>query len=503
MPVSFNQIPGSGLVDPIFAFEFNSAGLYSSVSRMVLIGHKTSAGTIAANTPTIVASQQDADSLCGAGSMLREMFRIVRQNAPFQEVWVMHVAETGAAQTWTATVGSSAAGAAGTGTILIGGEVIQVPIAATDTTTNIATSIATAINSYFNALTGAMLPVTATSSVAVVTITARHLGAILADLDFNIPTISGNIFTAASALTIASGTSGTGTPTLTTGLAALGDDSWDFIVSPWGDSTSTGAYASTTNDTSGRWSYARQSYGHVWTQVTGNLSALTTAGGLLNDRHLSVIGRASNSVTPAYLWPAAIAARRATWLSDYATGNVSRNATGSTVLGLQGPRDRSTWFGYANRNTLVQSGISTTINNIDGSVSIDKEVTTAQKGSSGQPDATFRDVQAMYQCMHVVRILRTDLLNAFGQKALADSNPGNLPALVTPKDIASSLITSYQKLALQGLVENLTGFTQNLSVSRNASNTNRVDVYLPVQRVKPLDVLAVNATVFSGTIPSA
>ena len=393
-------------------------------------------------------------------------------------------------------------GTGGAGVILIGGETLQVPIASTDTSTVIAASIAAVINAYYNQLTNAMLPVTATASGAVVTITARHAGAILADLDFYIPALGGNIFATSTALTIASGTAGTGSPTLTSPLAALGDDSWDFIVSPWGDATSAAAYTVTTNDISGRWSYARQSYGHVWSQVTGSLSALTTAGALLNDRHLTQIGRQSNSVAPAYLWPAAIAARRAAWLSDYATGNVSRNATGLLIQGLQGPRDRTTWFGYANRNTLVQTGISTTTNNIDGTVSIDKEVTTQQTGTSGQPDATFRDVQAVYQCMHVVRILRADLLNAFGQKGLADSNPGNLGGIVTPKDIAGSLITTYQKLALAGIVENLTGFAANLTVARNASNPNRVDVYLPVQRVKPLDVLAVNATVFSGAIPS-
>lgn len=502
MSVQFNNIPGSGLVTPLFAFEFNSAGLYSSVSRMILIGHKTGSGTLASNTPAIVASQQDADALCGPGSMLREMYRVARQNAPFQEIWLMAVAESGSAQAWTLTVGSSAAGAQAVGTLIIGGETVQVPIASTDTTTQIAASIVTAINAYYNGLTGAMLPVTATSSTATVTATARHAGAIFADLDIYIPVIPGNPFNASSALTVSAGTTATGTPTLTSALAALGDDSWDFIVSPWADSTSAAAYAAATNDTSGRWAYSRQSYGHVWSQITGGLSALTTAGAGLNDRHLTIIGRQANSVTPAYLWPAAIAGRRAAWLSDYATGNVSRNATGSVVLGLQGPRDRSVWFGYSSRNTLVQTGISTTINNIDGSVAIDKEVTTMQKGVSGQPDATFRNVQTIYQCMHVVRILKTDLQNNFGQKALADSNPGNLASLVTTKDIASSLITTYQKLGQQGMVENVAGFVQNLSVTRNASNPARVDMGVPLQTVKPLDVLATNVIVFGGAIPT-
>jgi phage tail sheath gpL-like len=335
----------------------------------------------------------------------------------------------------------------------------------------------------------------------VVTVTARHMGALFTDYDIAIPVVGGNVFTAAT-VTIAAGTAGTGQPSLTAPLAALGDDSYDFIVSPWSDPTAVAAYNALMNDISGRWSYARQSYGHVWSVATGTLSGLQAIGSSLNDRHLSVIGRSTGSVTPSYLWPAAIAARQAAWLSDYATGNVSRNATGQVALGLQGPRDRATWPGYAARNSLDQIGISTTLINMDGSVAVSKIVTTYRLGVNNQPDATFRDVQALYQAMHVVRILRADLLNQFGQRALADSNPGGLGALVTPKDIAASLITSYQRLALQGLVENLPGFVANLQVTRNASNPNRVDVYLPVQRVKPLDVLAVNTTIFSGAIPA-
>ena len=505
MAILFNQIPGSGLVDPGFFFEFNPAGYYSSVSRMILIGHKTSAGTIAANTPTLVASQNDCDKLAGAGSMLREMFRIAKQNAPVQEIWIEHVAETGAAQTFTLTVGSGATGTAGTGTIIVQGETIQVPIAAADTTTIIAASIAAAIGSttpYYNPLTGAMLQFTAASAAAVATATCRHAGSIFADTEFYIPPISGNLFTTAN-LTIASGTTGTGQPTLTTALSALGDDNWDFIVSPWSDSTSTAAYASLTNDTSGRWSYPRGSYGHVWSVATGSLSALQTLGAALNDRHLTVLGRNSASVTPSHLWVAGYAARRAAWLSDYATGNVSRNATGLVVQGLQGPRDRSTWFGYSSRNSLVQAGISTFLNNQDGSVAIDKDVTTQETGTSGQPDATFRDVQTIYQTMHVTRIQKADVAFNLGNRAIADIKPAGLDAIVTPKDIASQFIVSYQRLFLQGLVENVAGYIQNLSVQRNASNRNRVDVYNPIQVVRPLDVLATNTTVYIGVLPSA
>ena len=505
MPILFNQIPGSGLVAPMFAFEVNSAGGYGSPARLLLIGHKTSSGSLAANTPTVIGSQSDADSLCGGGSMLREMYRIARQNAPVQEIWAMHVAEpAGAAQVSTITVGAGAAGTAGFGAIDICGERLLIPISSADTVTTIAAAIVTAINGYFNALTGAMLPVTATSSVGVVTVTARHLGVVLADIDYYVPTeLTGNIFAPSGRITVASTTAGTGTPTLSTALAALGDDPYDVIVSPWGDATSIGAYTTSLNDTSGRWAYSRQSYGHVITVSTGSLSALTTLGLSLNDRHVTVLGRLAASPHPAWLWAAAFAARAMPWLSDYTTGNVSRNQTGLVVQGLIPPRDRTTWLQYAARNTAAGSGISTWIVNQDGTVAIDKLVTTYRTGVSGQADTVFRDIQSMLQLTSILRYMRTQLANQHGTKAIADSNPGNLGALVTVRDIKATLVMAYDQLAAWGVVENGVGFAANVQVQRNSGQPNRVDVFMPIQRVKPLDVLAGNATLYASQLPGS
>jgi phage tail sheath gpL-like len=106
MSIGFNNIPGSGLVAPLFAFEVNSGGQFESVSRLVLMGHKVTAGQLADNTMAVCGSLADADFLVGPGSMLREMFRVARAQAPVQEIWLMPVAATGTAATWTLTVGT-------------------------------------------------------------------------------------------------------------------------------------------------------------------------------------------------------------------------------------------------------------------------------------------------------------------------------------------------------------------------------------------------------------
>ncbi|TWD54543.1 phage tail sheath gpL-like [Agrobacterium vitis] len=505
--VSFNNIPGSGLVAPLFAFEVNSGGGYTSNSRMVLIGHKLSSAPAAFDVPMFIGSLDDADANFGGGSMLREMYRIARQNAPVQEIWCMPVAESGTAQVWTLTIGVG--GVAGAAYIDIHGERIALTIATTDTATTIATALAAAINAYRNALTGAMLPFTATASTNTVVLTARHASALFAGEDPTyFPTradgVSANIFTSTT-VTIASTTAGTGIPTLAAALAALGDDQFDFIVQPWADAASLGAVTTALGDVSGRWAYLRQSYGHHFTCFTGGASALTTLGLSLNDRHTTIIprlaGGSTGSAHPAWLWAAAVAARVAPWLGDYATGNASRNQSGLVVQGLAPPRDRGTWWGYSARNSLLQSGISTWTADVYGNVIVDKLVTTYQRGTSGQPDATFRDVQSMLQITHALRYMRAALADQQSNKGIVDVNPGNLGSLCTVKDIKATIVGACMDLTNMGILEK-TDFSQ-INVVRDPTTPQRVNVMVPLSRVKPLDVLAANATFYNGAVPTA
>jgi len=492
--IVFNQIPGSGLTAPLFAFEANSGGQFDSVSRLVLLGYKVSASPLPANTPTVCATLADADALCGRGSMLREMFRIARQNAPVQEVWLVALNSTGGALgVWTYTIGTVPA-AGGTGYINIGGETIAVPVAAGSTAAQVATAINTALQSYSNGVTGASLPVWSTVASNVVTMTSWNGGAIMSQLAFSFPTIAGNIFDA-TWLTLANTVAPAGTPDIASALAAIGDQPADLIVNPWGDQIT--PFTAFLGETSGRWSYARQTYGHMLTCNTGTVSQQTTLGLALNDRHATVIPRFAGSAEPPWLWAAGMAARVLPWLSDCVTGNVSRNQTGLVVEGLTPPADQSLWPNYATRNTLNNSGISGWYVTADGKIAVDKLVTAYRLGPSGQPDSVFRDIQSVFQLSGGLSYIRAQLATEQGQKAIADANPGNLGALTTPAEIDASIIHAYSDLVARGVFENVDGFTTRLRSQRNVANPARFDVLMPMDRVNPLDILAVNAQIYA------
>jgi phage tail sheath gpL-like len=495
----FNFIPGN-LIAPLIAFEVSSGGQFENRSRLLLIGHKNSGAIIADNVPTICPSIAEARRLAGAGSMLDDMVRMARANAPAQEIWIMAVPTTGSAGSRTITI--DPAPAAGVGAVQIAGELVTVTFGAGETATTAAALIAAAVNGYFNRLNGASLPYTATSSAGVVTLTPRHAGAILNGININVPALDGDNALSGKAA-IAAPVAGSGSPDLSAGLAALGDDEFDWIVSPFDDATNIGRYRALLSDTSGRWAWSRQIYGHVFYPKADTISNLVTHGLSLDDRHLSIIPviASSSAPQPVWQWAAAIVARIVPWLSDGATGNVSANQTGLVVEGLQPPLDRGGWPDYATRESFLGSGLSTWKITMGGDVAIDKIVTTSRTFLD-VPDATFRDIQKMGQIIYALRRFRTDLAIEHGQKAIADDNPGNLPAISTPADIKATFMHSYQRMVLTGVLENAARAGELITVVRNADNPNRVDILAPLDMVNPLDIIAANARIYSQFAPA-
>lgn len=491
----FDQIPGN-LVAPIVTFEVSSGGAFENDSRLLLIGFKNTGADLADNTPTPCPTTSEARRLAGAGSMLDDMVRLARRNAPAQEIWIVSPAPVGTANVRTITVAAPPA-AGGVGTLAIAGEPVQVTIAAGASAATVASALADAINAYYNPLNEASLPLTAAVADDVVTVTARHAGAHGAGVDLDIPSNGGaNAFT--GILTVATTTAGAGAPDLAGALAALGDEPFDWIVSAFDDDTNLTRLKTLLEDTDGRWAWSRQIYGHAFTARADSVANLTTHGLAQDNRHVTVLPLIANGghAQPIWQWAAGFAARAAVWLSDGATGNVSRNQTGLVVSGLVAPRDRTRWLDYATRDAFLRSGLSTWAVKTDGSVAIDKLITT-HRTTNGVTDTTFRDLQKIGQLMYALRKFRARLLYEHGQKAIADDNPSNSPAISTVLDIKATFLHAYAEMVATGVLENEVAAADRIVVQRNADNANRVDILAPLDMVNPLDIIAANARVYS------
>ena len=486
--VSFNNIPGNLMV-PFFYAEINSGGTpFEGNPRVVLVGQKLAGGSAPAATVIgPIQNEREADAFFGVGSMLSQMFRIARRNAPFQPLWALPLADpAGAAAAGSLTF--TAPGVTGAAILWVMGRRIVFQINAADTASQVCVKARDAINA-------ANLPVSAAqdgTTAGKCNITARHVGALGNAQEVTFATDEANVLKAAN-VTVAALSGGNGVPDLATPLASLGDDEFDFLVGPYSDTPSLNAVRDFLDDSSGRWSPIQQLYGHYFTAQFGTLSGLVTAGNARNDQHVTLIG-SQRSPTPEWEWAAAAGAKASAHLGD--APEVSRPLQTLVLDGVQPPRDRGVWWDIVDRQALYSDGIAACKVRGDGLVAIDRFVTTYQVTAAGVADGTFRDVETMFQLMFTVRYFKTAVSNKHSRQALADDNPFNLPEIATPKSVRNTLVHAYNDLVALGVLEKGDLFAQYVTVERDPNDANRLNALLPVDIVNQLRVFAANITAF-------
>jgi phage tail sheath gpL-like len=488
MTVSFNNTP-TNLRVPLFYAEVDNsqAGYFSQNLRTLIIGQKLSAAGGAVNTPMLVSRTDEAKTLAGQGSIAARMHELYRMNDATGEVWMLLLDDLGAgvAAVNTATVTGNAT-ESGTLALYIAGQKLQVPVVLADTPTLVAAAIAAAINANAN------LPVTATSAVGVVTITNKHKGAIGNDVKFqlNYRGLAGGEKTPAGVtVAFAQTVPGTGVSVLTTALAALGDEEYDFIIHPYTDSTSLDAFKTLLNDTTGRWAYNRQIYGHTYTAKADTFANLVSLGLARNDQHATIAGYEAGVPNPSWEYAAAYGARNAVFIS----ADPARPTQTGELIGIL-PAPASGRFIQTERGTLLNSGIATSY--VGGSAQrVERAITTYQKNAWNQTDPSYLDSETMHTLAHVIRRLRYVVTQKYPRHKLANDGTrfGAGQAIVTPSVVRGEILSEYAALEEQGIVENAKAFAANLIVERDANDPNRLNVLYPPDLVNQLRVFAVLA----------
>ncbi len=488
MTIPFKTIPQNIRV-PLFYAEVDNSRANSAlaVQRALIIGQITSVGTAAPNVPIISQGVADAAAQGGPDSLLALMTAKYRANDTFGEVWYLPLADDGAATAATGTVQFTAAATAnGTFYLYVGGVRYTLPVLSTQTTAQLALALAAIINA------DPVCPVNASVVTNTVTLTAVNKGPTGNDIDLRVNFLGiagGEVAPTGLAWAIVAMASGATAPSLTVGLANLGTQTFDFIVCPYTDTTSLDALKTFLNDTTGRWSYAQQLYGHVFAAKSGTFGALVTFGTARNNQHETVMGF-YDSPTPTWLWASALAA--VTAVSVRADPALPMQTV--ALQGIQAPPLASR-FVLTDRNTLLFDGISTFVVADDGTVSIENEVTTYQKNAFGSPDNSYLEIETMFTLAFVLRFMRTAISSKFARTNIA-ANGTRFAAgspIVTPNIIRAELIAQYRDLEYNGLVQGGDAFKDGLIVEQNASNPNRVDVLWPGVLINQLRIFALLA----------
>lgn len=445
--------------------------------------------------PKLIRSARQAVEVYGIGSMLVDMVDKYRLNDSFGELWCLGLVD-------------DVAGTAATGTIVLDGTPTQngtiplyingisIPVVVTTTmdATSMGDAVEAAINAAIDPHSQNLLPVTANNVAGTVTLTAVNKGASGNDIDIRLAylgTIAGEAVPPGITVKITAMAGGATNPStlLTRVLTDMSDQPYDFIGQPYSDTTSLNAVKTWLDDVSGRWSWARQIYGHAFTASKGSLATLVATGTARNDQHHTIIGY-YDSPSPSWNWAAALTGACA--MSGRADPGLPLHNI--PLIGIYAPPLQSR-FGASDRNTLSWDGISTFEVQQDGTVITGLIITTYQVNPSGQPDNSYLKVETMALLTAVLRYLRARVTSKFSRKKLADDGT-RIPiasSIVTPNMIKADQIAAYGDMLELGWVQADQQFSRTVAVVRNRLNPNRVDVLWSGVLISQLDVFALLA----------
>lgn len=485
MSVSFNTIP-SGIRVPLFYAEMDNSAAATPTTQTasLLIGQMLEGGKAVAGTPVYVSTPAMAKELFGRGSMIARMVEAYRNVDSFGQLVVIPVADgSGTAATGKVTCTGTAA-EAGTISLYIGSDRVQVAVTEKMTAENAAKAIADAI------ALNKDLPVTAQASTGAVTLTAKNKGTLGNDIILAVNlrgAINGEKDVMGLGVEIEKMSKGATDPDLSVAIDAMGDEQYDFIGVPYCEAATLDKLSEKMNETSGRWSPFQMIFGHVYAAKRGDVNTLTTFGKNRNNQHETVVGIEPSLPTHTAEVLAAYVARTSVFISADPARPTQTGVLTGVMASPAGSR-----FVQNERQTLLENGIATLTTTV-GSVMIERAITTYQKNAFGDADASYLDSETLHTSAYVLRQMKSIITSKYGRHKLANDGTrfGAGQAIVTPSVIRGELIALYRRLELEGIVENADLFKKYLIVERNINNPNRLDVLFPPDYVNQLRIFAV------------
>ncbi|QPC44005.1 phage tail sheath subtilisin-like domain-containing protein [Kaustia mangrovi] len=473
MPISFEQVPANTRVPFVYA-EFSSARASQGPAllpyRALIIGQKTSSGSAAANTLHRVTRADQLIDIAGRGSMLHRMAMSWFANNTWTETWVGVLDDNPAGQAAGGTVKfGGAVSAPGTLNLYLGGNRVQVAVAAAEANADTATNVAAAINAK------ADLPVTAAVDGVddtQVNLTYRHNGEVGNGYDVRVNYQDGEETPAGLTVTIGAMMNGTSNPVLDDLIAAMGDEWFHIWAMPYTDATSLTAVESELSD---RFGPVRMIDGVCFTASNASHSGLGTLGDSRNSQHVSIMAT-NQSPTPVDAYAAAVAAV----VAYYGQIDPARPFQTLPLEGVLPPAEDVRWT-IEERNLLLYDGISTSKVAAGGVVRIERPITTYSQNAAGAEDTAYLDVTTMLTLMYLRYSFRNRILSRYPRHKLGDDGKryGQGQAIITPKLGKAEALGWFREMEELALVEDFDQFKADLIVERDGGDPNRLNFLLP------------------------
>lgn len=456
---------------PFMAVEFDPSRAFQGASilnyKALVMGQKMAGGTIEELTLKRVTSKDQAATYFGVGSQLARMFESWFKNNQFTEVYGIALDDLAAGVLATGTVTiTGTATADGILSLFINGKLVQVAVTTDDTETDVGDAIDAAI------VLADFLPVTSSNSGGAVTFTAKNKGENGNDIDIQVNFNEGEVTPAGLTVVIVAMAGGAGNPDIQEILDILGDEWYNVFACAWNDSTNLVALETELAD---RFGAMRMIDGEAFISKKGSLSDLSTFGDARNSPHIACPN--------AHSLPNSIEEMAAASAGQHASEGSIDPARPFQTLPLNGivPPKVVDRFTNVENNGLLFDGISTYTVDSGGVVRVGGSITMYQKNAQDAEDIAYLQVTTLLTLMYLRWDFRTYIVTKYPRAKLADDGVrvASGQQVITPKIGKAEAVTKFRAWELQGLVENIAQFKNDLVCERDANNPNRLNWLLP------------------------
>ena len=454
--------------------------------KILLVGQKLMTGSEPALQPRRVLNADDAKAKYGQGSVLHQMakgMQAIFDGLGMMDVYAIAVDDVGVAASVTLTV----AGTASESRVLylyIGGEQVQVTVSSGDTEEVIAGYIKAVLD------TEPDLPVVATVTGAVVTLTARNKGEIGNGLEVACQYYDGDRLPNGVTVAIAGGsngigylTGGSGNPVIADALAMVSEEQFYTIICPYNDDAN---WAAIDADMTARWSGMNMKTGHVFSAVAGTHAELSTFGTKRNSAHGSALGLKG---CPTWLpVQAAVFGLTCEW---YGSIDPALPLKSVKIPGMVAPRTTDRFI-YGERTLLLKDGISTVNFDLQGNVMLERVVTYYQKNAMGLDDRSLMSLETKWTVDYYRAVVRSRIASKWPRHKLVNDGTNIAPGqkYVTPSAISAEITAIERDLEQMGIVEDVDTSKKNRIVVRSITDPNRVNAVLPPNLVNQFRTFA-------------
>jgi phage tail sheath gpL-like len=471
--ISFDQIPAS-IRKPRKYFEFNTKlavrTLPNNKQRMLIIGQRLAAGTIAEKIPTKVFSDAEAQTYFGAGSMAHLMARAAIKANPYLDLTIVALDDAAAGQQASGTLTfTGPATAAGVLTVYVANAKVDVAIATDDTAAEVAAALKAEMDLHPD------LPVTASVGEApnthVVTLTAKNDGLCGNDIAIGYELTNA----AGIAVAVAAMATGAADPDIQDALDAVFAEQYEIIATPFNNQTDLGTLADHLDLVSGA---MEQRPGIAVYGMNGALATATTLSGQVNHGRILCAYQRYTSTTKRKSMPYEIASAMAAVMAYEEDPARPLNTLELKGIAVADIADR---LSRTEQESLLYNGVTPLEIGPGERVQIVRAISTYIEDAQGIPDISLLDITTIRTLDYVRKACRERVALRFPREKLSSK---------TPPKVKSELLDVLFKLEGLEIVEEVEANKDGLIVERDEQDPNRLDAKIPCDVVNGLHVFA-------------